>query len=53
MAQSAIANAVESLPIERNCECAKALATAIITHRDAIPAATKQKLSAIVGKYLA
>jgi len=53
MAQSAIANAVERLPIERNCECAKALATAIITHRDAIPAATKQKLSAIVGKYLA
>jgi len=52
MAQSAIANAVERLPIERNCECAKALATAIITHRDAIPAATKQKLSAIVGKYL-
>ena len=52
MAQSAIANAVEQLPIERNCECAKALATAIITHRDAIPAATKQKLSAIVGKYL-
>ena len=52
MAQSVIANAVEKLPIERNCECAKALATAIITHRDAIPAATKQKLSAIVGKYL-
>jgi len=52
MAQSAIANAVERLPIERNCECAKALATAIITHRDAIPAATKQKLSAIVEKYL-
>jgi 5'-methylthioadenosine phosphorylase len=52
MAQSAIANAVEKLPIERNCECAKALATAIITHRDAIPQATKQKLSAIVGRYL-
>src|SRR6186713_1422411 len=51
MAQSAIANAVERLPIERNCECAKALATAMITHRDAIPAATKQKLSAIVEKY--
>ena len=52
MAQSAIANAVEQLPIERNCECARALATAIITHRDAIPQATKQKLKAIVGKYL-
>ncbi len=52
MAQSAIARAVEKLPIERNCECAKALATAIITHRDAIPQATKTKLRAIVGKYI-
>jgi 5'-methylthioadenosine phosphorylase len=52
MAQSAIANAVEKLPIERNCECARALATAIITHREAIPQATKQKLSAIIGRYL-
>src|SRR6187399_2599534 len=52
MAQSAIANAVERLPIERNCECAKALATAIITHRDAVPAQTKKDLEPIIGKYM-
>ena len=51
-AQQVIANAVERLPVERSCECARALATAIITHRDAIPAATRDKLAPIVGKYL-
>ena len=51
-AQQVIANAVEKLPIERSCECARALATAIITRPEAIPAATKEKLRPIVGKYL-
>ena len=35
MAQQVIANAVEQLPIARTCECARALATAIITRPDA------------------
>src|SRR5215831_9541459 len=52
-AQQVIANAVEKLPIARTCECARALATAIITRPEAVPAATKQKLQPIVGKYLA
>jgi 5'-methylthioadenosine phosphorylase len=52
MAQQVIANAVEKLPIARTCECARALATAIITRRDTIPAATRTKLAPIVGKYL-
>jgi len=52
MAQQVIANAVEQLPIERSCDCAKALATAIITRPDAVPAATKAKLAPLVGKYL-
>ena len=52
MAQQVIANAVEKLPIARTCECARALATAIITRRDAIPSATSAKLAPIVGKYL-
>jgi 5'-methylthioadenosine phosphorylase len=52
MAQQAIANAVERLPIVRGCECANALATAIITRPDAVPAATKAKLEPIVGRYL-
>ena len=51
-AQQVIANAVERLPIARTCECAKALATAIITRPDAVPAATRTKLAPIVGKYL-
>ena len=40
-AQQVIANAVEQLPIARTCECARALATAIITRPEAMPAATK------------
>jgi 5'-methylthioadenosine phosphorylase len=51
-AQQVIANAVERLPIDRTCECARALATAIITRRDAIPTETKDRLAPIVGKYL-
>jgi 5'-methylthioadenosine phosphorylase len=51
-AQQVIANAVERLPIERTCECAKALATAIITRKDTIPADTKHRLAPLVGKYV-
>src|SRR6478672_10657388 len=51
-AQQVIASAVERLPIDRTCECARALATAIITPRDAIPTETKDRLAPIVGKYL-
>jgi 5'-methylthioadenosine phosphorylase len=51
-AQLVIATAVEQLPVERTCECARALATAIITRPDAMPAATKEKLKPIIGKYL-
>ena len=52
VAQQVIANAVERLPIERTCECARALATALITRPEAIPAATRTRLQPIVGKYL-
>jgi 5'-methylthioadenosine phosphorylase len=51
-AQQVIANAVEQLPVARTCECARALATAIMTQRDLIPAATRAKLTPIIGKYL-
>jgi 5'-methylthioadenosine phosphorylase len=51
-AQQVIAGAVEQLPIERTCECARALATAIITRAEAIPADTRDRLRPIVGKYL-
>jgi 5'-methylthioadenosine phosphorylase len=52
MAQQVIAAAVERLPIERTCECARALATSIITRPEAVPAATRARLAPIVGKYL-
>jgi 5'-methylthioadenosine phosphorylase len=51
-AQQVIANTVERLPIARTCECARALATAIITRPELVPAATKEKLRPIVGKYM-
>jgi 5'-methylthioadenosine phosphorylase len=52
VAQQVIAYAVEKLPIARGCECARALATAIITRPEAIPAATRARLQPLVGKYL-
>jgi 5'-methylthioadenosine phosphorylase len=52
VAQQVIANAVEKLPIARGCECARALATAIITRPEAIPAATRARLQPLVEKYL-
>ena len=52
VAQQVIANAAERLPIVRGCECARALATALITRPEAVPAATKARLAPIVGKYL-
>jgi 5'-methylthioadenosine phosphorylase len=51
-AQQVIANAVARLPIGRTCECARALASAIITRPDVVPAATRARLQPIVGKYL-
>jgi 5'-methylthioadenosine phosphorylase len=51
-ARQVIASAVEQLPVDRTCECARALATALITRADAIPAARKAVLQPLIGKYL-
>ncbi len=51
-AQNIIRGAVTRLPAVRSCPCAQALKDAIITDRTLIPAAIKQELEAIVGKYL-
>ena len=51
-AQQVIASAVERLPVERDCECARALAHAIITRPEAIPASVKSALKPLVGKYI-
>jgi 5'-methylthioadenosine phosphorylase len=43
---------VAAMPAERTCKCGSALAHAILTEGDKIPAATRQKLSLILEKYL-
>jgi 5'-methylthioadenosine phosphorylase len=51
-AQQIIADAVARLPIARECVCANALATAIITAPDAIPPDVKRALAPIIGRYV-
>jgi 5'-methylthioadenosine phosphorylase len=43
---------VARLPERRDCPCASALKDAIITERGLIPAAVREELAPIVGKYL-
>jgi len=43
---------VAAMPTDRTCHCGAALAHAIITERDKIPPATREKLKLILGKYL-
>ncbi len=52
VAQQAIANLAKQLNPERSCDCRNALATALITQPDRIPAETRQKLDLLVRKYL-
>jgi 5'-methylthioadenosine phosphorylase len=52
MAQQVIAGAVERLPVDRACECSRALAHAILTRPDAIPAQVKKDLQPLIGKYI-
>ena len=51
-AQAIIADAVARMPAARGCACGRALATAIITRPEQIPAAVKQALAPIIGKYI-
>jgi 5'-methylthioadenosine phosphorylase len=50
-AQKTIAEAVSHLGGPRSCACKDALATAIITRPDHVPAQTKKDLEPIIGKY--
>jgi 5'-methylthioadenosine phosphorylase len=45
--------AVNKIPNTPSCKCQSALSHALITDRKAIPAATRQKLELLIGKYLA
>ncbi len=52
IAQEAIHNLVRSSDDKRACECANALAGALITDPKVIPSETKEKLALLVSKYL-
>jgi 5'-methylthioadenosine phosphorylase len=51
-AAQVVRQTVASIPAERNCKCGAALAHAILTDGDKIPAATREKLKLILDKYL-
>src|SRR6516225_12281670 len=50
--QRAIREVVRTLEGERACRCDSAVAHAILTDRQKIPAAAKKRLAPIIGKYL-
>ncbi len=52
VAKSAIRNVVPELKGERACGCVNALADALITRPEVIPAETKEKLKLLIGKYV-
>ena len=52
LAQEAVRILARKLKQERDCDCTNALATAMITHKDAIPPESLQKLDLLVGKYM-
>ncbi len=51
-AAKVIRAAVALMPRERSCPCASALKSAILTDPAVIPAATREKLDLLIGKYL-
>ena len=51
-AAKVVRETVAAVPAGRTCKCGSALAHAILTQPDKIPAAIRQKLSLILGKYL-
>jgi len=51
-ARRIIAESVSRMPAARGCTCGQALATAIITRPDLIPAQVRKDLAPIIGKYV-
>lgn len=51
-AQDVVRRVVRQLPIERPCNCASALQTALITDPSRIPVETRRNLSLLIDKYL-
>jgi len=52
MAKRIIAELVARLPVQRECKCADALSSAIITNADSIPAKTRHDLAPLIERYL-
>ena len=52
IAQTVITAVMARLPVERTCECSRALASAIITRPETISSEIKTRLAPIVSKYL-
>ncbi len=51
-AKNIIRLALSAIPEKRDCECATALKTAIVTDSDLIPARQKKDLDLLIGKYI-
>jgi 5'-methylthioadenosine phosphorylase len=51
-ARTILRTAVQGLPLPRNCECATAIATGVITQREFIPDKTYEDLKLLIGKYV-
>jgi 5'-methylthioadenosine phosphorylase len=51
-AQRVLREAVRAMPVERTCKCGATLRHALVTDLKLVPAATKKRLAAIIGKYL-
>jgi 5'-methylthioadenosine phosphorylase len=51
-ASNVVRETVAALPKGRSCKCGSALSHAILTDRSLIPAATRDRLKLILGKYL-
>ena len=47
-----VREAVAAMPRRRTCKCGSALAMAIITSREAIPAEARTRLKLLIGKYI-
>lgn len=47
-----VRDAIKNMPAERSCSCGSALAHAIFTQKDEIPAEAKQRLKLLIGRYV-
>jgi 5'-methylthioadenosine phosphorylase len=51
-AKAVLKSVISKVPDTRNCECSTALARAIVTQKDLIPAKREKELDLIIGKYI-